>query len=1088
MIIMGTEVKKNKINFTPSVNIIRDLDLELNYISTPNAKQIFTQLINDYKIGTRSFNIVGAYGTGKSSFLWAFEKNINGKHKYFTELSSLLTTKEFAVLPFVGEYNSIIEIFAKAVGINGKSNLTTENVIGQTDKYYKSLSKTGKGLIILIDEFGKFLEYASKNNPDNELYFIQRLAEYVNDSSKNIFFITTLHQDFNGYSRNLTKSQQNEWDKVKGRLKEITFNEPVEQLLYLASERLNELKIGQKDKNFSPLFKCIEKAKAFPLKDFFTEVFAEKIAPFDILSSAVLTLCLQKYGQNERSLFSFIESNDQLGIKEFSQRKNPYYNLSCVYDYLIHNYYSFLTTRYNPHHSQWAAIRSAIERAEGLINENIEDALKIIKTIGLLNIFASASIKLNADFLADYGKYSLGISDAAKIVKTLENLKIIRFVKHSDKYILFEGIDFDIELAIDEAGNIVEKVTNVVHHLNSYFEFQYISAKAAYYEYGTPRFFAYHLSENPEKLHPEGEVDGFVNLIFSDTITQKEIKGVSKDCKEAVLYGWYRNTNDIRNLLFEVEKIKKVRETHINDKVAVKELDNILQHQIRLLNHYVLGNLFSDTSSVIWFFDGEIVKLSNSKIFNRFLSEICRQIYTRVPVYRNEMVNKTKLSGAIASAKRNFLIALTEKSNEKDLGFDDKRFPPEKTIYLSLLRETGMHIEKKHGFTLDKPTNQNSNFLQLWETCNDFLLSTKNGKRNLSELMDILLSKPYKLKQGFLDFWLPIFLYCKRDDFALFNDGLYLPYLTSETLELVSKNPKEYEVKSFDIEGVKLDLFNSYRILLNQSTQDHPSAKSFIETIRPFLTFYRQLPEYAKNTSRLDKSTLALRNAIAQAKDPEETFFEKFPKALGYSITQLNKDKNELRNYTKELTSKIREIRTCYDELVMRFEAFIQDNIIGLRIPYTEYKTELQERFIKIKKHLLLPYQKTFYQRIYSELDDNKAWLNSIAQSCIGKSLEQISDDEEIILYEKLQDLVHELDNLCEISKSGFDSEKEIAFKLEVTSFVEGLKKNLVRLPKSKNKDLLQLQQILTGKLTKDRQLNIATLAKILEELLGNGK
>ena len=69
--------KMSKSIFSPSVNIIRDVDSNLNYIPTPNSKQIFNQLINNYIEGTRSFNIVGAYGTGKSSFLWAFEKNIN---------------------------------------------------------------------------------------------------------------------------------------------------------------------------------------------------------------------------------------------------------------------------------------------------------------------------------------------------------------------------------------------------------------------------------------------------------------------------------------------------------------------------------------------------------------------------------------------------------------------------------------------------------------------------------------------------------------------------------------------------------------------------------------------------------------------------------------------------------------------------------------------------------------------------------------------------------------------------------------------------------------------------------------------------
>ena len=110
--------------------------------------------------------------------------------------------------------------------------------------------------------------------------------------------------------------------------------------------------------------------------------------------------------KTERSLFSFIESNDHLGIKDFNQ-KVPYYNLSCVYDYLVHNYYSFLTTKYNPHYTQWVAIRTAIGKGEGVFSENITDAVRLVKTIGLLNIFASASAHLNKRISLQYGKYSL---------------------------------------------------------------------------------------------------------------------------------------------------------------------------------------------------------------------------------------------------------------------------------------------------------------------------------------------------------------------------------------------------------------------------------------------------------------------------------------------------------------------------------------------------------------------------------------------------------------------------------------------------------------------------------------------------------
>jgi hypothetical protein len=1069
--------------FSTSVNIIRDAKKALNYIVTPNSMQVFSQIINGYKTGIRAFNIVGAYGTGKSSFILAFERNLNNEHHYFSNKQPI-QVDSFEVLNIIGETGSLLETFTSELGVGRSKTVKSKDIFTKLDQHYASLQEEGKGLVIVIDEFGKYLEYAAKNNPDNELYFIQQLAEYVNDSSKDILLLTTLHQDFNEYARELTKAQRNEWDKVKGRLKELTFNEPVEQLLFLAAEKISSLGQREKGKNFSKLFSCIEKSKAFPLRDHLSENFAEKLLPFDILSAAILTLALQRYGQNERSLFSFLYSNDPLGLTNFDVEKNPYYNTSCVYDYLIHNFYSLLTTRYNQDYAQWAAIRTAIERAEGALDDQAAEAVKIIKTVGLLNIFSSAAIRLDMDFLKGYCNHSLHIKDPETIVKKLEGLRIIRFQKHLHKYILFEGTDLDIEYAINEAGNLIEKVTNVVHHLNQYFDFPYVSAKAIHYEYGIPRYFAFTLTEAPISHQPEGEIDGYINLIFSDVITAKDIINIAKESGEAILYGWYKNNNEIRDLLFEIDKIRKVKETQAEDKVAQKELDSILQHQIRLLNHYVIGSLYKSNSNLQWFYKEERVLVDDQKSFNRLLSEICRDTYNKVPVYKNEMVNKTKLSSPIQTAKKNFLKALVENWDKKDLNFAASKFPPEKTIYLSLLRETGIHREEEGSYALGEPTKGNLNFHWLWNECISFLESTYSGKRSLHDLVDILSRRPYKLKKGFIEFWLPVFLFAKRDDFALFGKHGYIPFITYETLELVVKNPDDYEVKAFNIAGVRLNLFNGYRILLSQSTKDKLTNKLFIDTIRPFLTFYKNLPDYAKNTSKLEKRTLALRDAIAFAKDPEDSFFVQFPKAMGYDITELEKNAQILKNYSDSFQESIKEIRSCYDELIFRVENFIKEEILGTSDNFPEYRTYIQDRYKHLKKYLLLPHQRSFYQRLYSETSDKKAWLNSITQACIDKSLETISDTDEEILYVKLKDIFHELDNLTEISNTGVDTDKEIAIKFEITSFVEGLKKNLVRLPKTKSKQLSQLQSEIKAKLSDDKQLNIATLAKILEDLL----
>src|SRR5205814_1015641 len=186
------------------------------------------------------------------------------------------------------------------------------------------------------------------------------------------------------------------------------------------------------------------------------------------------------------------------------------------------------------------------------------------------------------------------------------------------------------------------------------------------------------------------------------------------------------------------------------------------------------------------------------------------------------------------------------------------------------------------------------------------------------------------------------------------------------------------------------------------------------------------------------------------------------------------------------LQNSIRELRTSYDKLIDRFEYYFVQEVLGSRASFPDYKLEINKRYKGLKTHLLLPHQKSFYSRLQSELDDRKSWLSSVAQSCIGKSLSAISDDEEIVLFDKIKDIIYELDNLSEISKESLNEEVEEVLKLEITSFVQGLNKNMLRIPKGKSKELeVQIQNIKTS-LSKDKKMNIAALTKLLQELLQN--
>src|SRR5690606_14872423 len=275
-----------------------------------------------------------------------------------------------------------------------------------------------------------------------------------------------------------------------------------------------------------------------------------------------------------------------------------------------------------------------------------------------------------------------------------------------------------------------------------------------------------------------------------------------------------------------------------------------------------------------------------------------------------------------------------------------------------------------------------------------------------------------------------------------------------------------------------------YRTFLNQSTEQKFDNKTFIETIKPFIVFYKQLPEYSKNTKRLSPSAIKIRKAIATSKDPEETFFEAFPSALGLTLSYLQQDKSKLQNFTTNLQEAVRELRTAFDELVNRFEGFICNEFIGQSTDFEEYKAFLQKRFSKLKKHLLLSNQKTFIQRLDSKLDDRKAWLNSIAQAVTGKTLESFSDEDEILLYEKFKAMILELDSLTKISKSDIDESKEEVISVKIESFFSKIDPKVVRVPKSKSLEIERIKNELKNKLGKDNTSNIAAVLNLLKELL----
>ena len=227
-----------------STNIVRDSadNTFIDFVATSNTKEIFNRIFTNNYSANKSFTLIGNYGTGKSTFLWALEKNLTKQTNYFDVISQNKNNIfDYEFIKLIGEKKSLQESLSKVLKL--RKDYSNEKILEALEKRRISALNQSKGLVLVIDEFGKFLEYASNNNNTDELYLLQQISEWVNNDEHETYFILTLHQNFTSYGKNLSSQDKLEWEKIKGRFVDLVFNEPVEQLIFFASKKLEQFKI-----------------------------------------------------------------------------------------------------------------------------------------------------------------------------------------------------------------------------------------------------------------------------------------------------------------------------------------------------------------------------------------------------------------------------------------------------------------------------------------------------------------------------------------------------------------------------------------------------------------------------------------------------------------------------------------------------------------------------------------------------------------------------------------------------------------------------------------------------------------------------
>ncbi|WP_194635641.1 hypothetical protein, partial [Vibrio anguillarum] len=91
-------------------------------------------------------------------------------------------------------------------------------------------------------------------------------------------------------------------------------------------------------------------------------------------------------------------------------------------------------------------------------------------------------------------------------------------------------------------------------------------------------------------------------------------------------------------------------------------------------------------NSARWVYKGQVYEKETMSEIATFAAD---SIFNQTPKILNELVNRNKLSGTAVSALKKLLEAMLEAEDSDELGIEG--FPPEKSMYISCLKNTAIH-------------------------------------------------------------------------------------------------------------------------------------------------------------------------------------------------------------------------------------------------------------------------------------------------------------------------------------------------------------------------------------------------------------
>ena len=764
-------------------------------------------------------------------------------------------------------------------------------------------------LLLIIDEFGKNLE-AISDGPDADPYLLQQLAEAGQGAGLPIFALTLQHLSFEDYFAGTDGPRRREWAKVQGRFEDVAYIESAAQTRALIGT------VFAIDDRLQPRVRRWAETHAKAMRvlgvaDLATAPAVEACYPLHPLTAIVLPELCSRYGQHERTLFSFLTGADSATAASFlsatplpARGALPSLGLDAVYNFFVAGGAGAVG-----YSQRWSEIATRLRDAHGLT----ESQTKLAKSIAILNLASTGGAARASAQVLD-----IAFNGAAKALTSLQDAGIVTYRDFADEFRIWQGTDVDIRGLI-EAAHVKVQRQPLVEILAAIHEPEPVVAARHSAQHDILRVFARRYVDGTEPvapLDPFSPYDGEV-LLTVEPNAMPTLVQAGDNAKPVVA----AIPDDLARLDAAAREVAAVADVLDHDSVkddwvARREIGERLAQAEAALGHAIEATFNAEVCRWVLLGPDGPIDLPVGR-GSAALSAAADRAYSETPAVRNEMLNRTAVTSQGAKARRMLLEAMIEFGKHVDLKLEGHG--PEVAMYHAFVKGTGMHGWDKRNevMVFRSPTDQR--LRPAWDLLESEFNRARTRRINLADIYAALLSPPIGMKAGVIPVFVAVGLLAYSDEVAIYEHGTFRPLLTADLSERLVRNPKHFDIKHFaNTSGARRQVIGALaaRLVVRPRFRKH-RVSNVLAVVGELVSQVRQLDNYTRRTHNLSDAALAFREVLATAVEPDELLFAALPEALGYRpVPAATKTYRKASEYADAVAGALEELTSSYQRLV----------------------------------------------------------------------------------------------------------------------------------------------------------------------------